>query len=274
MDPTSCSILPEGKDYHIFLCYNIADEEFVDALIEYLESPEIGLKCVDHRRDFHAGKQVITNIQDFIARSWKCALIMTPAFVTSGWCAFETDIMVNMSLEEKRESVIPVLLKPCKIPQAVGILTYIDVSQSPRWRERLVDAIRRTEMHPSWAILPQERGINIRSIIRCTYFLYDGKTVCEYCCLLSDGGLSNQPPSQPHHQSDMRLKTYRGVVGSRTLIAGACTTGRTSWRSTWRRNWTAGSRCLRWPCLEMACLMTARKDPLQAVSSASVHINV
>ncbi|XP_067655402.1 uncharacterized protein [Haliotis asinina] len=325
---------------------------------------------------------------------------MTPAFVRSDWCKFETDIMVHMSLNEKRESVIPVLLEPCKIPETVGILTYIDVKQSPRWRERLVDAIRRTDtptltlgvqeeqgmermvqtartekqlyiqcvqeytrdkrriqlegksleadvnntfalisqqlldqldkqrkkkieeiheltasqqdtllqkrntaddivrlmdtdfkknsqnlkhfigmleqyasltaeqgsgsyrgfgepeslveqmnelvssaghlrltdvtkvrsqedrvsflkdMYPSWAILPQAPEINIRSFIRCPYFVYDGKTVCEDCCLLSDGGLSNQSPSQPHHPSDMRLKTYSGAVGTRTMTAG------------------------------------------------------
>ncbi|XP_046379698.2 uncharacterized protein LOC124151335 [Haliotis rufescens] len=132
------------KEYHAFLCFNGADEEFVDKLREYLESPNIGLKCVDHRRDFHAGKPVVKNIEEFIARSRKCVLIMTPDFVTSEWCAFETDIMVNMSVEETRENIIPVLVKPCNIPKGVRTLTYIDVRQSQRWRERLVDAIRRT----------------------------------------------------------------------------------------------------------------------------------
>ncbi|XP_071099481.1 uncharacterized protein [Haliotis cracherodii] len=132
------------KEYHAFLCFNGADEEFVDKLREYLESPKVGLKCVDHRRDFHAGKPVVKNIEEFIAKSRKCVLIMTPDFVTSEWCAFETDIMVNMSVEETRENIIPVLVKPCNIPKGVRTLTYIDVCQSKRWRERLVDAIRRT----------------------------------------------------------------------------------------------------------------------------------
>ncbi|XP_048242420.1 uncharacterized protein LOC124151336 [Haliotis rufescens] len=148
MDPTSgpSTILPQGKEYHVFLCFNIADEEFVDELIKYLESPEIGIKCVDHRREFHAGKTVVKNIEEFIAKSWKCVLIMTPAFVTSEWCEFEMNIMVNMSVEDKRENIIPVLMKPCNIPTAVKRLTYIDVRQSQRWRGRLVDAIRRTEI--------------------------------------------------------------------------------------------------------------------------------
>ncbi|XP_067655290.1 uncharacterized protein [Haliotis asinina] len=133
------------KEYDAFISYNSADEDFANDLVKHLESPVIGLKCVNHKRDFHPGRTIVGNINEFLENSSKYVLIMSPDFVRSDWCQWETEIMVSMSVEEKR-CIIPVLLKPCKIPKTLSTLTYVDVCHSDKWRERLVNSIKRTDL--------------------------------------------------------------------------------------------------------------------------------
>ncbi|XP_071099476.1 uncharacterized protein [Haliotis cracherodii] len=153
-DVDEVSTVPKhGKEYDAFISFNSADEKFVDDLLKHLESPDIGLKCVDHRRDFRGGQTIVGNVDEFIEKASKYVLVMSPNFVESEWCKWETEVMVTMSVEQKRDNIIPVLLKPCRIPQSLNTLTYIEVRPTEgsryRWRERLVNSIKWTDLKVS-----------------------------------------------------------------------------------------------------------------------------
>ncbi|XP_071117830.1 uncharacterized protein [Haliotis cracherodii] len=143
-DPVLTGIAPplsEGKKYHVFFSYELADRDWVDMVRQKLEAPEFGFRCSVHERDFHGGKGVIENITEHIRISEKTVMVLTPDFTQSRWCMFEVELGMILSLEERQLLVIPVLVKDCPIPDSIKTLTYIDASSGNEWWQRFIDAI-------------------------------------------------------------------------------------------------------------------------------------
>ena len=83
--------------YDVFISYSSVDQPWVrDVLIKVLE--ENGLKvCVDYR-DFVPGAAIMENITRAITESKVTILVLTPNYVESKWCHYETRYAIGMSL--------------------------------------------------------------------------------------------------------------------------------------------------------------------------------
>ena len=83
--------------YDVFISYSSVDQPWVrDVLIKILE--ETGLKvCVDYR-DFVPGAAIMENITRAITESKVTILVLTPNYVESKWCHYETRYAIGMSL--------------------------------------------------------------------------------------------------------------------------------------------------------------------------------
>ncbi|XP_048256624.1 uncharacterized protein LOC125382163 isoform X2 [Haliotis rufescens] len=169
-DPVLTGIAPplsEGKKYHVFFSYELADRDWVDMVRQKLEAPEFGFRCSVHERDFHGGKRVIENITEHIRISEKTVMVLTPDFTQSRWCMFEVEQGMVLSLEERQLLVIPVLVKDCPIPDSIKTLTYIDASSGNEWWQRFIDAILSREEVVSFsgtrevAIQPRYRNMDV-----------------------------------------------------------------------------------------------------------------
>ena len=55
--------LPDDKEYHTMFSFQSEDRRWVRKIHAKLESEPYNLKCCISDRDFHAGKDVITNIE-------------------------------------------------------------------------------------------------------------------------------------------------------------------------------------------------------------------
>src|SRR5688572_25139259 len=117
--------------YDVFISYSHRDEEWVvNTLLPSLE--DAGLKvCIDFR-DFVPGKPSRHNMRDACRESAYTVLVMTPAWVTSEWTAFEGLLTFLHDPAGKRQRTIPILLEQCDIPEDIQILTYVDFLRKDR----------------------------------------------------------------------------------------------------------------------------------------------
>jgi hypothetical protein len=119
--------LPEGKTKHFFVSYTNLDKERVHSVIEDIEK-RFGLQCVFDERDFQGGKDISVNIREGMMSSLKVLLFLTPNFLESGWCKYETDAAFINSMGCGYSCIVPVLLDECEIPPTLVTLTYIDAT--------------------------------------------------------------------------------------------------------------------------------------------------
>ncbi|CAH1268134.1 TTC22 [Branchiostoma lanceolatum] len=114
--------------YDFFVSHSNKDADWVNyALLPALEVDMRFKGCVADR-DFLPGKSVFDNIIHSIENSYKTLLILTPNFVTSEWCKYETEQALMESLKSKSGRVIPIMLHECDVPASVRTITYLDVS--------------------------------------------------------------------------------------------------------------------------------------------------
>ncbi|XP_078682770.1 tetratricopeptide repeat protein 22-like isoform X1 [Branchiostoma floridae x Branchiostoma belcheri] len=114
--------------YDFFVSHSSKDAGWVNyALLPALEVDMRFKGCVADR-DFIPGKSVYDNIIHSIENSYKTLLVLTPHFMTSEWCKYETEQALYKSLRGKTERVIPIMLKACDVPESLRTITYFDVS--------------------------------------------------------------------------------------------------------------------------------------------------
>ncbi|CAH1268131.1 TLR1 [Branchiostoma lanceolatum] len=114
--------------YDFFVSHSSKDAGWVNhALLPALEVDMRFKGCVADR-DFLPGKSVFDNIIHSIENSYKTLLILTPNFVTSEWCKYETEHALYESLRGKSGRVIPIMLDKCDVPASLHTITYFDVS--------------------------------------------------------------------------------------------------------------------------------------------------
>ncbi|XP_078592904.1 tetratricopeptide repeat protein 22-like [Branchiostoma floridae x Branchiostoma japonicum] len=112
--------------YDFFVLHSSRDTRWVNyVLVPALEVDWRFKGCVADR-DFMLGKSVFNNIIYSIENSYKTLLILTPNFVTSEWCKYETEQALMESLKSKSGRVIPIMLHECEVPASV---THLDASR-------------------------------------------------------------------------------------------------------------------------------------------------
>ena len=132
--------LPPNKLYDVFFSHCREDREWVINFLLRLESPEYGLKCCFADRDFDLGVPVLQNITKCIHSNRRTVIVMSPEFVESSWCSFETRIIMELDIDARQRLLIPVMLRPCRIPEFIGRLTYIEADNEHFWT-RFIDAL-------------------------------------------------------------------------------------------------------------------------------------
>jgi hypothetical protein len=118
--------------YDVFISYSSANKDWVrkDLLIA-LE--EVGLKvCIDFR-DFKAGKPEIKNMRDSILESKHTLLVLTEAYLKSGWTDFENLLSQTIDPANRKGRIVPLLKEKCELPLEIGYLTYVNFLDPDDW---------------------------------------------------------------------------------------------------------------------------------------------
>ncbi|KAI1289171.1 Myeloid differentiation primary response protein MyD88 [Halotydeus destructor] len=119
--------------YDAYVCYAEADRDFVTKLAEFLESSAIGLKLLIKDRDLLSGSMEHDAIMNLIERRCrKFLIILSPEFLESPECEFQTRFATGLAIEQRCRKLIPVIFKECNLPPMIRLLSKIDLSKNDK----------------------------------------------------------------------------------------------------------------------------------------------
>ena len=118
--------------YDVFISYSSANKDWVRKdLLSALE--KAGLKvCIDFR-DFQVGKPALKNMRDGILESRHTLLVLTDAYLKSGWTEFESLISQTLDPANRKTRVVPMLKEKCDLPLEISYLTYVNFYNPDDW---------------------------------------------------------------------------------------------------------------------------------------------
>ena len=114
--------------YDVFISYSHSDRAWVwDELLPRLE--RAGLRvCIDDR-DFEIGVPSLINMERAVDNSQHTLVVLTPAWIESEWTEFESLLAGTADPAGRRRKLIPLMLKLCKPPLRIAMLTYADFTR-------------------------------------------------------------------------------------------------------------------------------------------------
>ncbi|RXM32803.1 Toll-like receptor 2 type-2 [Acipenser ruthenus] len=134
---TDIDLVERNLEYHAFLSYSEHDSTWVKTnLLKQLEESDPPYHVCIHERDFKPGKPIITNIIECISKSYKTIFVLSNNFVSSEWCHYEFFFAHHQVFDEKKDSLILLLLEPiptnsipdrfCKLRKLMNKNTYLE----------------------------------------------------------------------------------------------------------------------------------------------------
>ncbi|XP_015786667.1 myeloid differentiation primary response protein MyD88 [Tetranychus urticae] len=120
----------EDIHYDAYVCYADEDIDFVTFLSDYLESPQIGLRLFIRDRDLLLGTMKYDAYTKLIEQRCNYVIIiLTPDFVESEECKYQTLFATDLAIQDRERKLIPIILKSCNIPPFVRLMSKIDFSR-------------------------------------------------------------------------------------------------------------------------------------------------
>nr|UCK81502.1 Toll-like receptor 3 [Arenicola marina] len=96
--------------YDAFVIFSSDDQDWVQKVLLPTMEQEYDLRLCVHYRDFLPGSPIAENITESLEQSRKTILVLTPSFVQSQWCLFETSMATSQMRSSTSTFVIPVIL--------------------------------------------------------------------------------------------------------------------------------------------------------------------
>jgi len=138
-------MMPETNHrYDVFISYSHQDVGWVwQQLLPRLEGAGLRV-CID-TRDFEIGTPSLVNMERAVDRSRHTLLVLTPAWVESEWTDFESLLGGTGDPAGRRRKLFPIMLKECRPPTRIAMLTWADFRQPDEHvdqLERLLEQLR------------------------------------------------------------------------------------------------------------------------------------
>jgi len=127
--------------YDAFISYSHADRAWVwDELLPRLE--RAGLRvCVDDL-DFEIGVPSLINMERAVDNSRHTLVVLTPDWIKSEWTEFESLLVGTADPAGRRRKLIPLMLKSCKLPPRIAMLTYADFARPLEHEAQMTRLVR------------------------------------------------------------------------------------------------------------------------------------
>ncbi len=130
-------------EYDVFISHSSADRVWVqDELLPHLE--EAGLRVFIDYRDFEIGVPNLVNMDRALNNSRFTLIVLTPDWLESEWTEFESLLVGTDDPAARQRKLMPLLLKPCKMPSRIAMLTHADFTREAErgaQMERLVQSL-------------------------------------------------------------------------------------------------------------------------------------
>jgi hypothetical protein len=179
----------------VFISHNSADKVFARRLASDLSAA--GARVWIDEAEIKVGDSLIERIRKGIDTMDYIAVVLTPTSVSSEWVRKELDIAMNREIEEKRVTVLPLLVHDCELPSFLKGKKYADFRQEHRYRAGLADlcaaiGITLSASEPSTVISPQHgdllQGESVPTPTKCPECKGDLRTVSIETMYSGDGG--------------------------------------------------------------------------------------
>lgn len=137
----------ERISYDAYVSYVDSDLPFVQELCNYLEGPDINFRLFIRGRDLLMGSMEYADFTDLMEKQCnKLLLILSPDFLKSAECEFQTKFTLSLQIEEQQRRLIPIIHKRCDpLPPSIRYFSKIDLSkgsQIPNWTwQKLVSSL-------------------------------------------------------------------------------------------------------------------------------------
>ena len=138
---------PGDFAYDCFISYSHRDEEWVAGWLV----PELRRRgahvCID-REAFELGEPTVTAIENAILTSRKTVLVLTPAYLASEWCDFESILLQTLDPAARQRRLLPLVLEPCELPLRFQLFTYLDMTVESSQATNLARLVRAVQAKP------------------------------------------------------------------------------------------------------------------------------
>ncbi|XP_072949793.1 protein toll-like, partial [Epargyreus clarus] len=104
--------IDEERIYDVFVSYSHHDEEFVNKLVERLESGPRPRRLCLHYRDWMPGEWIPTQICESVRRSRRTLVVLSAHFLRSTWARAEFREAHAAALRDARPRLVVLLLEP------------------------------------------------------------------------------------------------------------------------------------------------------------------
>ena len=103
------------------------------------------------------------NILVSIMLAQRIVVVLSPAFLEESWSEYEESIAHVTSLSQRRQRVVPVMLRDCDVPDALKVWKPLDAATEGFWDE-LFRALHVGECQRKWSY--DSRGFICRNVDR------------------------------------------------------------------------------------------------------------
>ncbi|XP_070579559.1 uncharacterized protein [Ptychodera flava] len=179
------------KECDAFVTYSSRDEDFVDDVLTDLERDD-RYRLFLHQRDFKGGLSIFHNIEEALDNSRCTILVLSPAFIESKWCQFET-MAAMRKLVDNGQRLIPIMKEdvmhlelPPLMKRILDSVTCIKWTQNGTekqknkfWNE-LESAVRKRRKHPDRGYARRIMIALRRRMLFCDKFRYNKLNNHEY----------------------------------------------------------------------------------------------
>lgn len=117
--------------YDAFVCYNPEGEdlEFVKLLINELEVKHNMKLFVPERDDLAGMADSSTSAELIKHRCKRMVIILSPRFLTSASCDFQTKFAQSLSPGARSKKLVPILIEKCEVPDIIRFVTLCDYTK-------------------------------------------------------------------------------------------------------------------------------------------------
>ena len=126
----------QGREfrYDLFVAHSSRNQEWVDDILQPKLEDENGIKLCLHQRDFELGGIITDLIVDNIENSRKILLLLSPPFIRSHWCQFETLMAIQKLMKKGHDVLLLAILEPLDGVQISSTLrTLLEQRTYARW---------------------------------------------------------------------------------------------------------------------------------------------
>jgi hypothetical protein len=125
-----------GYQFDLFAAYAKADAWWVRGYL--LPALALPPSRVITQEEFRPGTPVVEEFARAVAGSRFTVVVLSPAFLADQWADLGQQLATHLGVAERRNRLVPVLLRPCELPLGLDFRVRLDCTREAEWEPAMV----------------------------------------------------------------------------------------------------------------------------------------